>query len=69
MSYSESGDRVRIELSREQFYRLLLALASSTGEARLRGDTVRFRRLLRLANAVNEGNPAWKPYEIPGDAV
>lgn len=68
MSYSEKGDRIHLDLSREQYGELMLAMGILAGEAARYGDNASFWRRMRLANAINEGNPHWTPYEIPEGA-
>lgn len=56
------GGRVHIELSEDEFTTLLCCVGFAVG-----ATTTREARFswLRLANAINEGNPAWTPYEVP----
>jgi hypothetical protein len=55
------NDRIYIELSAQQFEVLLLGLGMAAGCA-AKDNPGLFRSLLRLANAVNEGNPEWMAY-------
>jgi hypothetical protein len=58
------GKRVKIDISDMEFLDLLLCMGTATGFAHREGDTARARRYLKLANAVNLGNPDWVPYKI-----
>ncbi|MGH9665554.1 MAG: hypothetical protein ACRD9L_14105 [Bryobacteraceae bacterium] len=58
-------DKLTIELSRDEFELLLLALGIAAGSAA--ASPALFKDLLRLANAVNRNNPAWRPYEVPAE--
>ncbi len=53
-----------IRLSSDNFDRLLFALGYAGGCAVKDGDLAKFRSLLQLANAINEGNPHWRPYNV-----
>jgi hypothetical protein len=55
------GDKVTIELTVYQFEFLIYALSLAIGRAHR--ETVQ-KDLFRLLNAVNEGNPAFVPYEV-----
>lgn len=61
MMRRENG-RVLIDISTDDFNSLLLCLGYATGAAR---DKATRNAWLRLANAVNEGNPDWTPYDVP----
>ena len=54
-----------IELSNDEFDRLLIALGYATGAARQQhGDLA--DSFLRLANLINKDNPRWTPYKVEG---
>ncbi|HTB10975.1 MAG TPA: hypothetical protein VK752_05365 [Bryobacteraceae bacterium] len=55
------GGRVVIDISEEEYTLLLLKLGYATGRATDMADR---NACLRLANAINEGNPQWTPYEV-----
>jgi hypothetical protein len=63
--YIENGDKVTLELTRDQFERIILALGWGIGAATRDGDKTLLYRWVKLANEINEGNPRWTPYEIP----
>lgn len=60
MPYARYGDVVTLTLTRDQFDGLVLALGMATGVASRDGHPT--ESWLALANAVNEGNPNWRPY-------
>ncbi len=49
----------------EKFQAMLLALGWATGEAHRSDNREKAHEWLRLANAINEGNPNWRPYAVP----
>ena len=55
-------------MSRDDYSSLvfLLGLASG-GISRQEGNGERFYRAVALLNRLNEGNPAYTPYEIPAE--
>lgn len=57
VSYTRDGDRVTLTLSVDDWDALLIAVAST--------PVMGLWRKTELANRLNEGNPAWTPYEIP----
>jgi hypothetical protein len=59
---------VTLDLTRDEFDTLLLCMGYAAGAARQQEDTTLAASFLRLANAVNRGNPQWTPYAIPGDS-
>jgi hypothetical protein len=56
---------VTITLTNEQYEVLILALGFAADGAK---DSRLFAAFIRLANAVNEGNPNWVPYEVEVEA-
>ena len=65
MGYSESGGTVTLRMSRDDYSSLLFMLGSQLGHVR-REDQATFWRQIELVNRLNEGNPNWQPYEVPG---
>ena len=61
---TETGTEVVITLTEDQFGQLLVALGIAAG-SQIAASRPLFFWLIRLANALNEGNPQWRPYEIP----
>ena len=59
----ENG-RAVIDITEDDYEILLWALGVATTTTAPEGCPVNWR-LLALANRINEGNPAWVPYEIP----
>jgi hypothetical protein len=60
---SYGPDKVVLELSRDDFLRLIMAIGLAGGAAKREGLTEYFRTMIRLANTINQGNPGWTPYE------
>jgi hypothetical protein len=54
-----------IELSNDEFDRLLIALGYATGAARQQHSDLA-DSFLRLANLINKDNPRWTPYKVEG---
>ena len=65
MTYTEQGDRVTLEMTREDFDWLLIMLGMALRSAMRDGDKQRFYSWLRFANELNNNNPNFTPYEIP----
>jgi hypothetical protein len=65
--YTEDGDRVTLEMSRDDFERLLFIMSSACGAALVQGDRKQFYSWLDFANKINTTNPRWTPFEIPSD--
>ena len=57
MSYREVDGRVHIELTREEYGLLNMALGAAASTEMGWG-----RDFIRLANTINDGNPNWTPY-------
>ena len=63
--FGTEKETVTFELTVDDFLKLLLALGRAAGEAdRDRTDRDEFWEWIKLANAVNEGNPNWTPYAV-----
>ena len=58
------GGRVVIEISEDEFDLLLIAMGYATAAATTSGLAWR-NNMLRLVNAINEGNLNYTPYEVP----
>lgn len=56
--YTRTGDGVLISLTTEQYVALMMALGAAAANPRMT------ELALRVANAINEGNPQWKPYIV-----
>jgi hypothetical protein len=63
MPMRRENGRVVIDISQDEFDELLLALGYAAGDLMREGGNP--YAMLRLANSINEGNPAWTPYELP----
>jgi hypothetical protein len=61
VSWKREGDVVTLTLTKKQFDQVLLALRIATGQAE---GSPEAHTWFRLSNAVNKGNPNWKPYEV-----
>jgi hypothetical protein len=58
------GARVVIDIENVEFGQLTLCLGYAIGAARRNGAMDLARQWLILANAINEGNPRWTPYQV-----
>ncbi len=65
MTYTAQNGRVTLEMTPDEFSRLLLALGYAAGAASKSEDKRMFWDWIELANEVNSGNPNFIPYEIP----
>lgn len=66
MSHTKQGDRVTLEMSRDEYNQLLLCIGYALGAAVERQDKMVFNMWLKIANRVNEGSNEFIPYgEIP----
>jgi hypothetical protein len=63
MSLRRVAGRVLIDISEDDYETLMLVLGFATGRAIGRPDLMRPKTILMLANAINEGNPNWTPYD------
>jgi hypothetical protein len=62
--YRRNGDKITITLDVEKFNELLSALATATGAAYKHGAPRHARNIVRLCDAINEGNPSYTPYNL-----
>jgi hypothetical protein len=62
--YTRNGEKVTIEMTREDFEQLLLILGFAIGAAHRQGPEM-FYRHLQFVNELNRTNPEFKQYEIP----
>jgi hypothetical protein len=65
MTYTEQGDRVTLEMTREDYATLILALGFAGGSALDRGEPAMFWAIIDFANRMNATNPNFIAYEIP----
>ncbi|HEU0142922.1 MAG TPA: hypothetical protein VFQ79_24595 [Bryobacteraceae bacterium] len=65
MTYTEQGDRVTLEMTRENFCQLLFLIVYATGAATREGDKTLFCHWIKFTNDLNATNPRWTPIEIP----
>lgn len=63
--FTRENGKVQITLSGEEYNSLLLMTGYAAGAAESGGHEGIRNSWLKLANAINEGNPDWTPYEIP----
>jgi hypothetical protein len=63
--YTQQGERVTLDMTRDDYDKLMLMLGYATGAANMAGELTLFWSWLRLANELNNGNPNFRPYEIP----
>jgi hypothetical protein len=64
MSYREENGQVVLTMSREDYQSLIYKLGVA-GAAALNHSPENFRRELEFMNRLNEGNPNYRPYEVP----
>jgi hypothetical protein len=64
MSFKREGpDRIILTLTQAQFSAILFALGIATGRSE---EELLRHEWLRVADAINVGNPDWNPYFPPG---
>lgn len=68
MTYEQKGDRVTLEMTRNDYVRLMLMLGFACGGAHRQGNMQMFYSWLRFTNELNNGNPNFTPYEIPAES-
>jgi hypothetical protein len=65
MTYTQQGERVTLEMTRDDYDRLMIMLGYACGASRARSEISLFWSWLRFTNELNNGNPNFTPYEIP----
>jgi hypothetical protein len=65
MPYIKIDDYVTLTMTPDEFTDLVLALGLATGAAGKLGDVALFWKFIGLANRINQGNPLFRPFEIP----
>jgi hypothetical protein len=65
MTYTEEGDNVTLEMTRDDYARLLMIVGIATGSAFGQGTTSHAWSIIRFINELNRTNPAFTPYKIP----
>ena len=65
MTYTQTGERVTLEMTRDDYAQLTLMLGFAVGAASAQGRKDNFWRWLRFVNELNRTNPNFKPYAIP----
>jgi hypothetical protein len=69
MGYSREGDVVTVRMTADQYSSVIMALGIAAGQAsKDSDDRGPFHFWLRLANAISDGNPEWRPYAVPEEA-
>jgi hypothetical protein len=68
MTYTQEGDRVTIEMTRDDYDTLLMILGAGLNAIYSKeGDKRMYYSWLRFINELNNGNPNFVPYEIPSE--
>lgn len=65
MKHIRQGDKVTLEMTVDEWERMLLMIGQAAGRAHRDGDTPMFWAWMRFANEVNRGNFNFTPHEIP----
>lgn len=65
MTYTQQGDRVTLEMTRDDYERLLIIIGFACGAAMRDRDDVPLYSWLQFTNELNAGNPKFRQYEIP----
>jgi hypothetical protein len=63
VTYTREGDTITLEMSLDDYERLLIMLGTALGVCH--NDRPLFWRWVDFANRLNTGNPGFQPYEIP----
>jgi NADPH-dependent glutamate synthase beta subunit-like oxidoreductase len=68
MTNTQEGDRVTIEMTRDDYDTLLIILGAGLSAIYSKeGDNRTYNSWLRFINELNNGNPNFTPYEIPSE--
>jgi hypothetical protein len=62
MTYAQDGERVTLEMTLDDYERLLLMLGYATGAMQ---DRITFWHWIAFVNELNRTNPQFETYEIP----
>ena len=62
MTYTQHGDEIVLQMTVEDYQRLLLMLGVAAASA---VNSPTFRVWIEFVNELNRTNPAFTPYEIP----
>lgn len=62
MSWKREGDRVTVEMSVDDWERLVFTVGFAWGYALRENDLNRAQWITRFFDAINEGNPNYTPY-------
>jgi hypothetical protein len=65
--YSETNDSVIIKLRHSEYETLLVVLGYALGSAVQNQEPQLADVMLKLSNAINEGNPNWRRYATSED--
>jgi len=69
MTYTLQGERVTLEMTRDQFARLTIMMGFALGQCLRTDDRKMFYRWLQFINDLNATNPNFTPYEIPAGVL
>ncbi len=58
---------VQLTLSRDDFQQLMFFLGVAAGSLARDGEKQQGRLVFALLNRMNEGNPLYRPYQLPGE--
>jgi len=65
--YTENGDTVTLEMTRDDYDHLLLMLGAAAGRASQDRDKTTLWRYLDFTNRLLAGSPRFRPYRIPDE--
>ena len=63
--FKREGDVITIQMSEENYTRMLIVLGGRVAEARRDGGDFFFWESVKFVNDLNAGNPQYTPYAIP----
>jgi hypothetical protein len=69
VTYTQHGERVTLEITRDMYDQLLrligAGMATMAGDLLTHASKAELYRLLEFTNELNNGNPNYTPYSIP----
>ncbi len=69
MGFKQEGQTITLTCTRDDYDLLLIGLGIANGSAMHAGNRALSRTFFGLINRLNEGNPHFRPYEIPPEPV
>jgi hypothetical protein len=65
VTFTQSGERITLEMTEEDYDALTLFLGIASGHAHRDGDLQMFWRMIQFVNRLNRTNPNFRQYDVP----